>query len=154
VRSAPALEGLGRVSTVLLDKTGTLTRGKPRVIEAKGKDEAGLAPALAVLSLPAERATPPPPPAHPEHARGAALFSTKMSIEDHEELAGLGVRGKVDGQEALAGKRELLASRGVSFPESLERRASELDADGATVVHVALGGEAIALVALRDEPRP
>ncbi|MBI3724545.1 cation-translocating P-type ATPase [bacterium] len=155
VRSAPALESLGRVRKVLFDKTGTLTRGKPVVIEASGRDEASLALGLSVLLSLEERSTHPLARALVLHARSARKDgSPELSSLDHEELAGSGVRATIDGKEALVGKRELFSQRNVSIPESLDLRASELESEGATVVHVSLGGEALALAALRDEPRP
>jgi Cu+-exporting ATPase len=147
VRGAPALEALGRVGTVLLDKTGTLTLGKPVVVGAAGPK---LELALGVAAALEERSTHPLARAIVAHA-GAAV---RPVVTDHEELAGAGVRGKCDGVEALVGKRELLRESGVLASPELAARAAELEAQGATVIHVALGGAEVAVLGLRDEPRP
>jgi Cu+-exporting ATPase len=139
VRGAPALEALGRVATVLLDKTGTLTTGHPRVVATRGSEEA-----LAAASALEARST------HPLARALAAHLAARGAVSDQEELAGFGVRGRVDGREVLVGRSELLAERGVKRDPSL---ASGLP-EGSTVVHVAVEGEERAAVALRDEPRP
>ncbi len=137
VRSAAALEGLGRVSVLLLDKTGTLTVGKPRVVHATGDPEAlGWAAALEARST------------HPLARAVAASRPPSGTIEEQEELAGLGVRGRVSGHEVLVGSAELLSARGIA--------EASLDGapEGATLVHVAVSGREVAQLALRDEPRP
>lgn len=139
VRGAPILEALGRVATVLLDKTGTLTEGKPRVVAVRGDERA-----IAFASALEARSTHPLARALVQHVKPAG------TVSEPEELGGLGIHGRVEGIEVLVGRSELLDARGV-------KRDPALLADlppGSTLVHVALEGIERAVLALRDEPRP
>jgi Cu+-exporting ATPase len=152
IRGAPVLEALARVRTVLLDKTGTLTTGRPRVIafEVKpGEDRARAIRLLAALERPS---THPLARALVEFASSEA-GGVSLAVEGHEELAGNGVRARLEGVPTLAGRKELLLEGGVSLDPALEDRASALEAEGATLVRLARGEQEIALAALRDEPR-
>lgn len=154
-RGAPVLEALARVRTVLLDKTGTLTRGRPEVVALETAAGVERARALAALEALEAGSTHPLARALVERARRErAQGLPPPSVEGHAELHGLGVRGRVAGEDALAGRRELLVSEKVALDDALEARAAALEAEGATLVRLALGGRESAIAALRDEPRP
>jgi Cu+-exporting ATPase len=146
-KNAEAIEVLRQVDTLVVDKTGTLTEGKPQlvsVVVAPGVDEATLLRLAATLEKGSE---------HPLAAaivngaqnRGLALGAT----QGFESITGKGVRGKVDGREVALGNRALLEALGTN-PGDLAARAEELRVDGQTVMFVALDGKAAGLVGVAD----
>jgi Cu+-exporting ATPase len=151
VRNAEALETLAKVDTLVVDKTGTLTEGKPRLATlltsgGGGEDELLLhAAALerasehplasALLSAAAERRLEPPP---------ATSFRS---------VAGKGVVGDVGGNAVAVGNVALLAELGID-PGPLDPRAEELRRDGQTVMFVAVRGALAGLVGVADPIKP
>jgi Cu+-exporting ATPase len=149
-RNAEALEELGRVDTLVVDKTGTLTEGKPEVstvVAAPGwRDDDVLQLAAAV-----ERGS--------EHPLAAAIVSaaarrslTVPSVTEFSSVAGQGVDGRVLGRSVVLGSRSLLESRGID-PDQLGGRADELRREGATALFVAVDGQAVGLIAVADPVR-
>jgi len=146
-RNAEAIERLREIDVLLVDKTGTLTEGRPHLVavEATAGHEADT-----VLRLAAglERASE-----HPlatavlagAHERGVAV----PEPEEFEAIAGRGVRGRVEGREVAIGSAPFLTSLGADA-SGLAERAGALRAEGATVVLVALDGRAAGLVAVAD----
>jgi Cu+-exporting ATPase len=146
-RSAEAIELLRLVDTLVVDKTGTLTEGRPELVglaAAAGYDEAELLRLAASLERGSE---------HPLAAavvkgaqtRGSALAEP----EGFESLTGRGVRGRVDGRDVAVGTSALLGELGID-PGSLGGRAEELRAQGQTVFFVAVDGCAAGLLAVAD----
>ena len=146
-RDAEAIETLRDVDTLVVDKTGTLTVGKPtleRVEAQPGVDEDELLALVAALESASE---------HPlasaivsgARARGLAL----APVDDFDAVTGKGVRGRVAGREVLAGNRALLEDAAVASP-ALVARADALRSEGATVMLVALDGRPAGLVAVTD----
>lgn len=150
MRSGEAFQALTRVDTVILDKTGTLTVGAPRVadvVPAPGWDRAG------VLRLAASAE------AHSEHPLGEAIVEAARGeglepeeVADFEAVTGQGVRGTLGGEEVLVGKLGYLESSGVDV-SSLAEAQARLEAEAKTVVAVARGGEVAGVVALADLPK-
>jgi P-type Cu+ transporter len=144
IRNAQFLEHLEKVDTLLIDKTGTLTEGKPRLVgctTAPGFEAAG------VISLAAsvERSS--------EHALAAAILAaardrrlTLAEASHFRSLTGKGVSARVDGREVAVGSSRLVANS----PQSLERSAAEFRSDGATVVYVAVDGRLAGILAIAD----
>ena len=151
IKNAEALERFEKIDTLVVDKTGTLTEGKPRVTEviaAQGFDEA------TILSLGAslERSS--------EHPLAAAIFAAAtergLGIKDVTEFAsmtGKGVTGKVANRYVAVGNAKLLHDLGVAATE-LETRANELRRDGATAMFVAIDGRTAGLIAIADPVKP
>jgi len=147
IRSAEALETAHRLRTIILDKTGTITRGKPAltdVVAANGLEEAGLLRLVAS----AERSS--------EHPLGAAIVegAIERGIQladprDFQSVTGRGIRVNVDGRQVLVGNRRLLADAGIATTE-LEQRAEELAGQGKTPMFVAVDGRPGGLVAVAD----
>ncbi len=147
VRGGEALEAAGRIDTVVMDKTGTLTLGKPAVtavVPAAGFDEARVLDLAAALETGSEH---PLGEAIVRKAREAELGFAK--VEGFEAIVGRGVRGVIDGVEVLVGSRRLLEERGVDLG-ALVAHADAIAADGGTVVFVAADGAALGLVAITD----
>ena len=147
VRGGEALEAAGRLDTVVLDKTGTLTLGKPAVVDivpASGIDTQRLVDLAGSLE------------SNSEHPLGRAIVARAreeelgfLQVDGFEAVAGHGVRGTVDGAEVLIGNRRMLADAGIG-PAAFEADAVRHAANGATVSYVALGGRAVGLIAISD----
>ena len=150
VRGGEALEAAGRIDTVVMDKTGTLTLGRPAVtlvVPVPGVDEARVLDLAAALETGSEH---PLGEAIVRRARETELGFAKVS--GFEAIVGRGVRGVVDGAEVLVGSRRMLEERGVD-PAALAALLPQADAiagDGGTVVFVAADGAALGLIAVTD----
>ncbi|HEX9462002.1 MAG TPA: heavy metal translocating P-type ATPase [Alphaproteobacteria bacterium] len=147
IKNAQALERFESVDTLVVDKTGTLTEGKPRVVAvvpAGRFDERELLRLAASL----ERGSEHPLAAAVVAAareRGLALAETR----DFDSPTGKGVVGTVDGQRVALGNLKLFAELRLDA-RGLEARADELRRDGATVIFMAVGGEAAGVIAIAD----
>jgi Cu+-exporting ATPase len=146
-RNAEAIEILRQVDTLVVDKTGTLTEGKPQLVgveAAAGLDEAQLLRLAATLEKNSE---------HPLAAaivKGAEYRGLALGAVEHfESITGKGVRGKVDGHDVALGNRALLEVLGTT-PGELAARAEVLRSDGQTVMFIALDGKAAGLVGVAD----
>jgi Cu+-exporting ATPase len=147
IRNAEALETFGKVDTLIIDKTGTLTEGKPTlssVIPQPGIDESGLLQLVASL----ERSS--------EHPLAAAIVkgaeAKKLSLADvigFNSVTGKGVRGTVSGKQVAVGNAELFRDLSVD-PAPLLDRAEALRKEGQTVMLVAVDGKAAGLVGVSD----
>lgn len=147
IRDAEALERLEKVDTVVLDKTGTLTEGKPRVTElrpAEGFDEKELLRLAASLERGSEH---PLASAIIEKAKEEKLELSKGS--DFDSPNGKGVTGKVDNKKVALGNRALMESEQVDIAEWNEQ-AETLRGDGATVIFASVDGKVAGLIAIAD----
>ncbi|MBL7259521.1 heavy metal translocating P-type ATPase [Paractinoplanes lichenicola] len=142
VKGGLALERLGRVRTVALDKTGTLTRNRPRVVAVV---PVGGVPADRVLTVAAALELRS---GHPLARAILAEVPSPTPATDVQAVAGSGLTGTVDGTPARLGRP------GFAEPGELAADVERLTAGGATVVVVELGGTPIGLIAVRDELRP
>jgi Cu+-exporting ATPase len=148
IKNAEALDRLEKVDTLVVDKTGTLTEGKPHVlavIPAEGIEE------RAVLALAAslERSS--------EHPLAAAILGAAhdRGLHLHEVTGfssetGMGVKGIVAGEPVAIGNTKLLEAAGVALSSALEGDAARLRRQGATVMYVTVGGKAAGIVAVAD----
>jgi len=151
VKSAGALQAAASVGVVALDKTGTVTEGRPRVTDVVAAGGFGPGEAL-LLAAAAEK--------NSEHplARAIAAKALEEGLEPPEPssfsaLAGLGVSACVGGRSVLAGSARLMALRGADF-SCLAEKAESLAGEGKTPMLVAVDGKPAALIALADAPRP
>jgi Cu+-exporting ATPase len=145
-RSADALERMEKVDTVVVDKTGTLTEGKPRLVtvEARGVSEAELLRLAAGLEQGSEH-----PLAAAVVAGARERGATPAKVEGFESVPGKGVRGRIDGRAGVVGNRAMLEAAGVP-PGDLPERAEALRRDGQTVVFVAVDGKPVGLLGVAD----
>jgi len=151
IKNAEALERLAKVDTLVVDKTGTLTEGKPEVttlVTADGVDE------LEMLQLAAslERAS--------EHPLAAAIVAAAeergvdlRETSEFDSMTGKGVRGTVDGREVALGNRRLLETLGVD-PGPLAERAERQRGEGETAMFVVVDGRPFGLVCVADPIKP
>ena len=147
IRNAEALESFGKVDTLIIDKTGTLTEGKPTlssVLPQPGITESELLRLVASL----ERAS--------EHPLAAAIVkgaeAAKLSLADTEgfnSVTGKGVTGTVAGKQIAVGNAEMFRALSID-PEPMIKQAEALRKEGQTVMLVAVDGKAAGLVAVSD----
>ena len=151
VRSGAALETAEHLDTVVLDKTGTLTRGEPRVTDVRGSGDADGDELLAIAAGAEARS---------EHPLAVAVLAAArergLEIPDPEKFeveVGHGVRATVSGREVVVGSTRHLAESGVDVrPHAAD--AERLEGEGKTAVHVAVDGVAAGVIAIADTLRP
>ena len=151
IKSAQALETLHTVDTVVLDKTGTLTQGKPvvtDVIPAQGLEENDLLLLAACLEGPSEH---PVARAIVEEAHSRQLPLT--SPQDFSALHGLGVRGTLAGRACLGGNLRLMEQSNIPL-EDLPARGEALSEEGKTPLYFSDGQRLLGLIAVADTPKP
>ena len=147
IKNAESLEILEKVDTVVVDKTGTLTEGKPRVtsvLPVAGVDESHLLEIAAGL----ERAS--------EHPLAAAILAAAKdraieigTVTDFRSLTGKGITGRIGENTAVLGNRTLLADLQIPLGP-LDDRAKPLEAEGQTAMFVAADGKAIGIIGVSD----
>ncbi|WP_084632659.1 heavy metal translocating P-type ATPase [Pleomorphomonas oryzae] len=147
IRDAEALERMEKVDVLVVDKTGTLTEGKPKVTAIKtlsGTDEGE----LLILAASLERAS--------EHPLAAAIVAAAeerglhlKSADDFDAPSGKGVIGTVDGRRVLLGNRRLLEESGIEVADA-ESIAATLRNEGATAILVAIDGHPAGVIAIAD----
>jgi len=151
-RNAEAIETLGKVDTLAVDKTGTLTEGKPQLVTV---EPAPAVTAAELLRLGASLEK------NSEHPLAAAIVRAaeqqKLALEPAKEfqsLTGKGVRGRVAGATVLLGNRLLLEEAGISATDpvwpGLAKTIDQLRADGQTIMFVAANGRLLGLLGLAD----
>ena len=147
IRNADALERLEKVDTLVVDKTGTLTEGKPKVVALRPVP--GLAEDdLLQLAGSLERSSEHPLAAAIVEAAEARGLGLAMA-EDFDSPAGKGVTGTVEGRRVVIGNRGFLAELGVDVAP-LKAESEELGRRGTTVVFVAIDGKAAGLIGIAD----
>jgi Cu+-exporting ATPase len=152
IRSAEALEKAYQVDTVVLDKTGTLTRGEPALTDLlplPGYEATTLLPLLAALERQSE---------HPLAAAVVRYADSQQApnvvATEFRAVAGQGALATVSGQAVLLGNERLLREAGIALPDAAQQLAAGLLAQAKTVLYAALGGQLAAVVGLADEIRP
>ncbi|WP_296519158.1 heavy metal translocating P-type ATPase [Rhodopseudomonas sp.] len=147
IRNAESLERMERIDTLVIDKTGTLTEGKPKlvaIIAASGFQDAD----ILRLAASVERASEHPLAdaiVHAAHERNVALGT----VDDFASPTGKGATGKVGGRAVVIGNAGYLASLGIDT-RALTEQAERLRGDGATVVSLAIDGQLAGLFAIAD----
>lgn len=147
VRNAEALERFEKVDTIVIDKTGTLTEGKPRVVGLRptlGIQENDLLAVAASLEI------------NSQHPLGAAVVvaakerGLKLSkVTEFDAPVGRGISGIVDGRRVVVGNARIMAESGVTLLK-LGVDADNLRKDGATAIFVAADGKALGVIAIAD----
>ncbi len=151
IKSAEALERMEKVNTLVVDKTGTLTEGKPKVttiIPAAGLSEADILPLAASLEQSSEH-----PLAAAIVAAARASNATIEQATDFVSITGKGVTGKIGGKSVALGNAKLMTDIGVTLGD-LEHKADELRSDGATALFLAVDGKPGGIIAIADPIKP
>nr|MDQ3374900.1 heavy metal translocating P-type ATPase [Acidobacteriota bacterium] len=146
VKKAEALEILEKVNTIVVDKTGTLTEGKPRlqkVVSLNGLAEKEILKLAASLEKSSEH------PLAEAIIKGAEEKNVELAkVENFESVTGKGIFGTIDGVKILLGNAKLMKENGIDF--SPDGKADELRVEGQTVMFIAVGGEPAGLVGVAD----
>lgn len=152
VKSGASIELAGKVDVVALDKTGTLTIGKPAVQEIISLNGVSSKEILH-LAASAERFS--------EHPIGKAIMEANSlqgnvlsDPSDYQVLPGFGVKAKVDERQVSLGTRGMMVENGITWNKTLDARVESLERAGHTVIPVGVDGNVEGLIALQDTPRP
>ncbi len=150
IRNATALEEAGRLQTLIVDKTGTLTEGRPAVTDVVALPGATRADVLGIAASLEQGSTHPL--AQAVLAAAGADGVVAQALQAFESVPGKGARGRVAaGGEALLGSIDFLAASGIDVPAGA---AAALQRAGKTVIGVAADGRALGLIGLADAVRP
>ncbi|MGW1653200.1 heavy metal translocating P-type ATPase [Streptomyces atratus] len=149
IKGPEVLETTHRIDTIVLDKTGTVTTGRMTLQDihpAPGTDETRLLRLAGALEHSSE---------HPIAQAVAAGATERIggplpTPEDFANVAGLGVRGTVDGHRVLVGRPQLLADAGIDIPDTLSCAVADAAAQGRTAIVVAWDGQARGVLAVAD----
>jgi P-type Cu+ transporter len=153
-KSSEALETASRLTTVVLDKTGTLTRGKPEVTDLVPlAPDGGSARDLLQLAASLERGS--------EHPLGQAVVRRAQAegiallpFAEFQAAGGRGVHGRVDGRPVVVGKPDWVEQQLGAIPETARARVHRLQAEGKTVIGVGAEGVLRGLIAVSDALKP
>jgi Cu+-exporting ATPase len=147
IRNAEAIETFHAIDTLVVDKTGTLTEGRPKVVTVEAT-EATTEEQLLNLAASLERDS--------EHPLGRAIVEAAKQrgpelekLTDFESHTGKGVSGDVEGRRVAIGSRSMMEEAGVDV-DSLGDRIESLRAEGQTVVYVAVDGQSAGLIGVAD----
>lgn len=142
IKDAESLEIARKVDTIVLDKTGTITEGKPKVTDLIGPVDSSLTNIFCSLEKLSE---------HPLAEAVVNYFPNgSVLIEQFESITGRGVQGRVGGKLYMAGNRSLLEEKRVKIDEGLSEEANRLTSDAKTVIWFADEKQALCLVAIAD----
>ncbi len=152
IKDAATLEGLSSLDAIVLDKTGTLTEGKPKVVSihtAEGRTEADVLRYAAALEASSSH---PLASAVVGYARESGLQGLP-AYDDAENIPGFGTVGMVDGQRVAVGNLDLLRRESVPLGD-FEAEANSLASAGRSIIAVSIGGQPAGLIAVADVIRP
>ena len=151
IKTGASLETLHKITTIVLDKTGTITTGRPsitHIIAAPPFTEGDLLSLVGAAELSSE---------HPiARAIEKAVAEKKISIpaiDRFEALPGHGISAVIGGKKVLVGKVELMRSMNIELGE-LDAKATDIASHGRTVVFAAVDGQLAGIIAVADKPRP
>lgn len=162
IKDAESLEVARKIDTVVLDKTGTLTEGHPKVTGAVWATGAGEDMKTVLLSL-EKMSEHPLSEAVAEYLSGQSapcssgtcpVMPELRTVTSFSAVPGRGIRGTVDGRVYMAGNRAMLAEAGADVAPELERTASEWESGAKTVIWFADGTGALAVLAIEDALKP
>jgi len=149
-KNATALETSARIDTVVMDKTGTLTKGKPEVTDfiTDGIGKEDLRGPVAAVET------------ESEHPLAAAIVryatergATAASLTGFRSVPGHGATATAAGRQVAVGNRTLMVEENIDFPTALIGRRDELAATGRTAVLIAMDGRGVGVIALADAAR-
>ncbi|AHJ96843.1 heavy metal translocating P-type ATPase [Hymenobacter swuensis] len=151
IRNAEALEKAHQVNTVLLDKTGTITRGEPTVtdfVPAAGQDASLLLQVVAAVERQSE---------HPLAEAVVRYADSRQTVvvpaSGFQAVEGKGAQAEVNSQPVLIGNLRLLEEAGISLPPAVRQQADDLLAQTKTVLYVAVAGQAAGVIGVADTVR-
>ena len=153
IKDAEALEKAAHIEVLFVDKTGTLTEGKPRLSDfwfAEGADQEAIKRAVLTIEKQSE---------HPL-AKAVVAYLEKeevqeaASAEGFNTRSGFGVDGMVEERKYLLGNRRLMEENNIPFPHSMDQKSRQLAGEQKTLIFVATEEKVVALMALQDQVKP
>ena len=152
VKNAESLERLEKVTTLIVDKTGTLTEGRPSLVELLPTADVQEAELLRLAASLETQSEHPLAAAIVTAAKNRAL--TLAPIESFASITGGGVSGLCDGKHMLIGSSSLLLEQGITGLDSLLTTAANRQAEGQTAIFVAIDGKAAGMLSVADPIKP
>jgi Cd2+/Zn2+-exporting ATPase len=151
IKGGAHLESLAEIRAIAMDKTGTITAGRPEIVDIVPNDGVSSDRLLALAAALERRSEHPI--AHAIVAAAEATGAPVLEARDVAAIRGKGLEGTLDGATLRAGSPRMLAESGAQVPDALQRRIADLDRAGHTLVAVLLNGVVQGAVALSDRPR-
>jgi len=148
-KNAAAIEAVARIDVVVMDKTGTLTKGEPEVTELSADD---LSPEEVIALAAAVERDSEHPLAEAIVREAERLGAPQLAVTDFENVPGHGALATVDGRRVAVGNARLMARETISLT-GLASKRDAMAAEGRTVVIVAVDGRASAVIGISDAPR-
>lgn len=153
IKDAPTLEQVSKIQAVVLDKTGTLTEGKPKITDIVTVNGFAESEALQLIGAAEAKSS------HPlANAVLEALKSSKLTlpaqVEKFQNLSGLGVKAVVDGKNILVGTQKLMQENKIEMPLSLQEKINEFLERGETIMILAVNGKGTSVVGAADPIKP
>ncbi len=152
IKSGAALETAHKIQTIVFDKTGTITEGKPEVTDIIVADADFTADRLLQLAASAEKGS--------EHPLGEAIVRRAqqnnlqtLAVSQFESLTGMGIKVSMDNAQILAGNIKLMNEQNIST-ESAEHEANRLAAEGKTPMYIAVDNKVAGIIAVADVVKP
>lgn len=149
IKDAATLEKLHKVDTVVVDKTGTVTRGRPELVSVKNYSRQTEREIIGILASLENKSEHPVARAVIEHARTNKI--SILGVENFESIEGKGLRGLISGKEYFAGNAKLIADLNLSFETKILEAETSL---GKTPIILATAGEVLGVVMIADAIKP
>ncbi len=147
IKNAEALERMERIDTLVIDKTGTLTEGKPKVVTVKAAQNYTEAEVLRLAASVERSSEHPLADAIVNKAKERGIQTT--AVQDFESPVGKGALGTVEGKKVLLGNAAFMRSQGVDT-SSMQAEAERQRGEGATVINMAVNGKLAGIMAIAD----
>jgi len=148
VKNAEALERLEKITTLVVDKTGTLTEGKPKLTDVLPVGGVDIKEVLRLAASLEQNSEHPLAAAIVQGAKAQSL--TLDAVKDFRSVTGGGVAGTIAGRSVRIGKAAFLRQEGIAGLEQLEASATKLQEDGKTAMFIALDGKPAGIIAVAD----
>jgi Cu+-exporting ATPase len=148
IKNAEAIELMEKVDTLVVDKTGTLTEGKPRLTTIIASDSVNENELLAAATAVEQQSEHPLASAIVRGAQDRHV--TLAKVQNFQSSTGGGVSGQVDGRAVLVGKPQFLKTQNIRDLNELESKAANLQAQGQTAIFVAIDGRVAGILAISD----
>jgi P-type Cu+ transporter len=148
IKNAEAIELMEKVDTLVVDKTGTLTEGKPRLTTIIASDSVNKNELLAAAAAVEQQSEHPLASAIVRGAQDRHV--TLAKVQNFQSSTGGGVSGQVDGRAVLVGKPQFLKTQNIRDLDELESKAADLQAQGQTAIFVAIDGRVAGILAISD----
>lgn len=148
IKNAESLEKMNKIDVLIVDKTGTLTEGKPsveKIVAAQGSREAEVLQYIASLNSASEH-----PLAQATVRYAKEKETTLLPVTEFEAVTGKGVTGRLDGLQAALGNSKLLEQLTIELPDELREMAAKEQSSGKTVSYLAYGQKAIGFMVISD----